>query len=103
MPSPFAALEQRTHSVIQQRLSNAAGTLAGAPISGMFDGPYAAGVGGAIAGALPQLALATSLVPAAWEGEALHITEGQGIGSYTIRNHQPDGLGMSILELELAP
>ena len=102
MPAPFAALEQRTNAAGFRHVSNASGTLAGAPVSGVYDAPYATGVDGGIAGAHPQFALSTGSVPPSWEGEALHITEGQGIGHYTVLSHEPDGTGWSVLILQVS-
>lgn len=78
--------------------------LAGQPVQGIFDSPYTVGLQGGpgIAGELAQYQLPTASVPEDWEGKSLVITQGKGAGRYTVRNHEPDGLGVSILSLEIA-
>ena len=79
-------------------------TLAGVEVQGIYDAPYAVAMqsGPGIAGELPQFTLPTASVPPDWEGAALVITQGIGLGNYVVRAHTPDGTGMSMLALELA-
>jgi len=79
-------------------------TLAGVQVQGIYDAPYAVAMqsGPSIAGDLPQYTLPTASVPQDWEGAALVITQGIGLGNYVVRAHTPDGTGMSMLALELA-
>lgn len=78
--------------------------LDGQPVQGIFDSPYTVGLqsGPGIAGELAQFTLPSASVPGDWEGKSLVITEGKGAGAYTVREHAPDGLGVSILSLEVA-
>lgn len=78
--------------------------LAGVQVQGIYDAPYTVAVqsGPGIAGDLPQYTLPTASVPPDWEGAALVIVHGLGAGSYVVRAHTPDGLGLSVLALELA-
>jgi hypothetical protein len=47
----------------------------------------------------PQVQIASASVPAAYKGAALVISTGRGAGSYKVREHQPDGTGLSLLSL----
>ena len=78
--------------------------LAGVEVRGIYDAPYAVAMqsGPGIAGDLPQYTLPTASVLRDWEGAALVIVQGQGAGNYVVRTHTPDGLGLSVLALELA-
>ena len=78
--------------------------LAGIEVRGIYDAPYAVALqsGPGIASDLPQYTLPTASVPQDWEGAALVIVQGVGAGSYVVRTHTPDGLGLSVLALELA-
>ena len=73
-------------------------TLAGAPVRVIFDGAYAQALD--IGASSPRVTLPTASVPPAWEDVALHILTGQGAGHYKVRNHEPDGTGVSVLVLE---
>ncbi len=74
-----------------------AATLAGAAVRVIFDGP--GGVQGGMTIEAPQVQIATASVPAAYKGAALVIATGRGAGSYKVREHLPDGTGMSLLSL----
>lgn len=76
-------------------------SLAGAPVRVIYDGEYAEALG--LGGAAIRVTLPSASVPAAWDGKPLQILTGQGAGNYTVRNHQPDGTGISVLDLERAP
>jgi hypothetical protein len=80
------------------------GTLGGAPVRGIYDGPGAtASLGGMAAVATdPQYQLPTAQVPASSYGATLVILTGLGAGNYKVREHQPDGTGMSLLLLTKA-
>lgn len=76
--------------------------LASAGVRVIFDGP-----GGTFAGMsvdAPQVQIATANVPDDYDQASLVITTGRGVGTYKVREHQPDGTGMSLLLLtKVAP
>lgn len=72
-------------------------TLAGDGVRVIFDGP-----GGTFAGMtvdVPQVQIATDSVPDDYDQASLVITTGRGAGTYKVREHQPDGTGLSLLLL----
>lgn len=77
-----------------------AGTLAGQPVRGIFDAPAATpGLGEfAAAASEPQYQLPTTSVPASPRGATLVVPQ----GSFKVREHLPDGTGMSLLLLTKA-
>lgn len=74
-----------------------AGTLDGSSVRGIFDAPAVTpGLGDITAAAAePQFQLPTASVPAAAFGKTLVIPQ----GTFTVREHIPDGTGMSLLLL----
>lgn len=70
-------------------------TLAGVPVSAIFDSAYALGSVGeyGMASSQPMLTLATADVPAAPIGQAVVVN---GV-NYLVTAHEPDGLGISRL------
>lgn len=75
------------------------GTLAGQPVRVIFDAPGAQMLGGSGMAALqPQVRIATASVPVQYLGAELEIPQ----GSYTVRAHEPDGTGLSVLLLQEA-
>lgn len=70
-------------------------TLDGAAVRGIFDAPAAVTVGNGAAAVEPQFQLPTSSVPASPFGKTLTVPQ----GTYTVREHLPDGTGMSLLLL----
>ena len=72
-------------------------TLGGMPVSGIFDGAYAAvGDGLGMGDSRPVYTLATTSVPFAWAGlQLVH----KGV-AYGLADHQPDGTGKSLLLLD---
>lgn len=74
-------------------------TLAGEPVRVIFDGPGGTALGMTIEA--PQVQLRSSDVPATYLNAALVITTGRGAGSYKVRQHLPDGTGMSLLQLQV--
>jgi hypothetical protein len=72
------------------------GTLAGQPVRVIFDDPGAAPQG--ISVREPQVQLPTASVPAGCYQAALVIPQ----GSFTVREHLPDGTGWSVLLLSTA-
>ena len=75
------------------------GTLAGSPVRVIFDEPGRVQLGGVgMAVRDPQVQIATASVPASPEGAALVIPQ----GSFTVRQHIPDGTGLSLLMLSKA-
>lgn len=76
------------------------GTLAGQPVRGIYDAPFAVESMGA-AGVLatePSFRLASSSVPGNIFGAALVIPQ----GSFTVREAHPDGTGLTTLLLSKA-
>ncbi len=72
------------------------GTLAGAPVRVIFDAAAANSFSGAgMVAADPQATIATACVPAAPHGAELAIPQGR----YVVREHLPDGTGLSLLTL----
>lgn len=76
-------------------------TLAGVEVSAIFDNAYAQGSAGVLgmATSQPAITLPTSSVPAEPHGAAVVV----GTANYVVAAHEPDGTGMSVLLLELAP
>lgn len=72
-------------------------TLAGVGVRVIFDGPGAQ-LGGMTV-ETPVVQIASASVPVAYQGAALVITAGRGAGSYKVREHTPDGTGLSLLAL----
>lgn len=72
-------------------------TLAGAPVRGHFRAQGREGVGAS--GTDPTFELPTSAVPAAPYGAALVVP---GEGNFIVREHLPDGTGLSLLTLQKA-
>ena len=81
-----------------------AGTLNGAPVMGIFDAPAVTQALGDMQATAtePQYQLPTASVPSAIFGKPLVISTGAGAGTYTVREHLPDGTGMSLLLLAKA-
>jgi hypothetical protein len=71
-----------------------AATLDGAAVTVIFDEEGVTAAGG-IAAVAPQVTLPTASVPASPFGKTLTI----GARSFTVREHLPDGTGMSTLVL----
>lgn len=69
-----------------------------------FDNGYALGNVGlmGMASSQPAIVLPTAQVPAEPVATSVVITAGEGTGSYTVAEHQPDGTGISRLVLEVA-
>lgn len=73
-----------------------AGTLAGAPVRVIFDEPTDDQFGQAgVLNSVPQVQIATASVPAGVQGATLVLTR----GTFTVREHVPDGTGLSLLML----
>lgn len=72
-----------------------AGTLNGAAVRVIFDMPADAMLSSGVIGQQPQAQIATASVPANVEGMPLVIPQ----GSFTVREHLPDGTGLSVLYL----
>lgn len=70
------------------------GLLDGAAVLGIYDEPAGNELGG-IAGTEPQYQLPTAQVPASPMGKPLVIPQ----GNFLVREHLPDGTGMSLLLL----
>lgn len=76
------------------------GTLDGQAVRGIFDAPAATAQlsDAGISAAEPQFQLPTAQVPAAVFGKVLALAG----GNFTVREHLPDGTGMSLLLLSKA-
>jgi hypothetical protein len=74
-----------------------AATLAGVAVRVIFDGPGGTANGMTIEA--PQVQIASASVPATYKGAALVISTGRGAGNYKVREHLPDGTGLSLLSL----
>ena len=72
-------------------------TLAGVAVRVIFDGPGAQLAGLSVE--TPVVQIASASVPAAYQGASLVISTGRGAGSYKVREHTPDGTGLSLLAL----
>lgn len=70
-----------------------------------FSNGYALGDVGALsmASSQPAITLPDTAVPADPVGSAVQITAGNGIGSYLVGACEPDGSGITVLVLEVAP
>lgn len=77
-----------------------AGTLDGAAVRGIYDAPaLMQGMGEiAVTAAEPQFQLPTAQVPVTVFGKVLAIPQ----GTFSVREHLPDGTGMSLLLLTKA-
>lgn len=75
-------------------------TLDGAAVQGIFDAPggVQTGAGSSIVATEPLFTLRTAQVPAAVFGKPMVI----GGANYTVREHLPDGTGVSTLALQAA-
>lgn len=76
-----------------------AATLGGAAVSVILDTPAATLLGGEVIAAEPQAVLPTASVPPSPAGQLLHVPAGTGAGTYRVREHLPDGTGISTLTL----
>jgi hypothetical protein len=101
----FARLAAMVSRSTIDHLGNAVGLLAGVPFQGIYSSEWApVQLLGQQAGAVQtSIQVLDSVVPAMWSGVSLQITEGAGVGSYTITQAHPDGSGLTKLFLELAP
>jgi len=74
-----------------------AGTLNGVAVRVIFDTPTDQQLGGVqLTASVPQVQIATASVPASVVGMTLVIPQ----GSYTVRERQDDGTGISLLLLQ---
>lgn len=99
MATRFAALEARVNTAVLGRLSNAEATFGASPdpIPVIFDDAYVS-VGGIYESTGPQAQGSTADLAAAVQGTAITIN-GQ---AYTVTGNQPDGTGMTVLQLREA-
>lgn len=72
-------------------------TLGGLPVKVIFDRDYLDAQG--LATGQPIVQIQSSSVPANVVGLPLVISTGVGVGSYIVDAHEPDGTGLSILQL----
>lgn len=95
----FAALEASVNHAVMAHLANAAATLNGVEVAGVFDNAYHAGdIGIGMASTQPAFTTLTDNVVGEAVGQLLVVN---GIGYY-VAAHEPDGTGMSVLLLEVA-
>lgn len=71
--------------------------LSGVPIVGIYQAPYAGGLG--IAALDPTFRTRTLNIGASPYGQILSVP---GVGDFVVRRHEPDGAGWSNLVLEAA-
>ena len=72
-------------------------TLGGVGVRVIFDGPGAQLAGMTVESPVVQIASAS--VPTDYTAAQLVISTGRGAGTYNVREHAPDGTGMSLLSL----
>lgn len=97
MATRFAALEARVNDAVRARLSNADATIGAATVPVIFDAAYL-NAGGMVESTGPQCQGKTTDLAAAVQGTAITIS-GQ---AYTVTGNQPDGTGMTVLQLREA-
>jgi hypothetical protein len=99
MATRFAVLEARVTDAVRGHLSNAEATIGASPdpVSVIFDDAYVS-AGGMFESTGPQCHGKTSDLAAAVQGAAITIN-GQ---AYTVTGNQPDGTGMTVLQLREA-
>lgn len=90
----FAALEQRINSACTKKLSNCAATVAGTPVTGIFDHEYIDPLG--IDSASAALTIASADVPAVKRNDAVVVNS----VNYTVATVKPDGTGLTVLLLQ---
>ena len=103
MSTPFAQLEAKMAAAHIQHLSNAEGTLGGAPVQGIFQSAYEAarlGQYGAAGSALTTLTVDAATAADMAYGQRIELS---GVGAFTIAEMHPDGYGLTVLVLEVAP
>lgn len=88
----FAAAIDRVNQAVQTTFGDPA-TLDGASLIGIYQAPYIEGFG--IASTSPTFRTRTVDAPSP-NGKTLVC----GAGTFTVRSHQPDGAGWSVLVLE---
>lgn len=78
------------------------GTLDGAPVAGIFDRAYVRqGEGLGMSSTAPAVTLPTAQIVGEPEGQSFVLTRtGE---AFIVAAHEPDGTGVSVLFLELAP
>lgn len=98
--APFAALEARANRAVFARLANAEVSIDGAaPVGGIFEQDYQqANVGTlGMASSQPAVLVPSGAVPANPVGKAITV---RGV-AYAIAAAEPDGVGGTVLVLEL--
>lgn len=96
MSNPFAAIESAINSVSLSALGNATANIAGVLVNGMFDKPYMTPLG--MSNSAPSFIALDSDVESVAVGDSLTISG----DTWTVREIQPDGRGMTALMLEAA-
>lgn len=104
----FADAETRAAASVMGRLANASakfasGAGAGVDIPVIFDNGAQSVLNGLADAAQPTLQLLDSDLGARTLGDRVDVTYKGAVTSHALRNPLPDGAGMTIVALELAP
>jgi len=97
MATGFAALEARVNNAAIKFLSNAEATIGAATVPVVFDAAYLS-AGGMFESSGPQVTGKSADLASAVQGSPITIN-GQ---AYTVTGNQPDGTGMTTLQLREA-
>lgn len=98
MPAPFAALETRVNRAIFSRLANVQGTVDGVSVSGIFENVFIDADGLGVAGTAPMFTCQSADVPGVVKGDPAVMNA----INYTVVGIEPDGTGVTRLQLERA-
>ena len=95
----FAALKAQVNASVLRHLADADVTFGGVTVRGIFRDPSTVvNLGLGVADTSPTVSVASSVVPTDPAGQQVLI---DGV-PYTIRHDAPDGVGMTLLTLEVA-
>src|SRR5690606_22810520 len=98
MSGAFAALESRVNRAVMHRLSNAMAIIGGSAVPVVFDRLYTEALDGDAAGYTPTVMGRDADLAGATYGAAMVV---QGV-SYTVTSVEPDGTGLTRLQLRRA-
>lgn len=99
MASRFTAAEDRINLAVFNHLSNADAILpGGVVVAVLFDNGYQAALAGFVESSGPSCQARTSDVSSVVQGSTITIAS----VAYKVTNVQPDGFGVTTLQLELA-
>lgn len=98
MTARFASLEARANGAVFSHLANVNATLAGLPVSGIFDAEYQLqDMATGIISNAPVLTLPSANVPSNVVGASVVI----GAKTYKVVEPMPDGTGITMLRLRV--